>query len=138
MGAYTDLLTLLNTHLEMLPNSPSIDWENDADFKYTEGTVWLKAMNIPTNVEGASLGSSAPNEWRGIFQVDVNHPSGIGVLDPADVVDRIVSHFKRGTILSNSNVRLTVTRCQPEPAMMDRGWYIVPISIYYYAHAQNT
>ena len=60
-----------------------------------------------------------------------------GPLYAQEIVDSIVDNFKRGLILTSGSTTVTIERTGQAAALDDRGWYVVPVSVYFRAYAEN-
>lgn len=137
MGAITELLQVFNDFLGAMPSVPPIAWEN-GDYKYVQGTLFLQAFHMPTSASPATLGPGGDIMRGGIFQINVNAPSGQGPMKAAAIVDAILSYFKPGTNLTSTHgVQVKIRKVVPTGGFNDNDWYVVPISIYYTAFTQN-
>lgn len=92
--------------------------------------TYLEAHQL--RAETRPVGISAWDERPGIFQVDVVYLKQDGTIKPTQIADQIALWFKRGTRLTNGNVRLDIERT-PEIAapIEDAPYSRTPVSIRY-------
>lgn len=138
MSAFQEIGDALNTRLLAMPSVPPIAWEN-VESGYTEGQTWIRCFNLPNGNAPAGVGVDALNKYQGLYALNLLCPGNTGLTVSAPIVDQLLSWFKRGTKLTTSGgIIVTLERAEVSTAMMEKTWYVTPITIRYYAHVQNT
>jgi len=111
----------LDSHLAELP---MIEWEKvefqGYDFPAQTERYW-KVDLIPSGVDPVFSGA---DHEMGIYQVSVWVPTGTGIADALDEVQRIVDHFKKQVL---SGVACGVPA--PAPLVTEADWLHFPVSI---------
>ncbi|NJB67498.1 hypothetical protein GGQ74_001138 [Desulfobaculum xiamenense] len=132
----TAIRAALESRLVSLPGGWPIAWEN---VPFTPGGCGnhLRVHLLPATPVQAGLGTDAPNEHKGIFQVDVVVGRGDGPGEACAQVDALCVHFRRGTRCVSGVVTVTVTGVGPGPGLQEGNRYRVPVSISYRAYAAN-
>ncbi|MCF3934347.1 DUF4128 domain-containing protein [Acuticoccus sp. M5D2P5] len=142
--AEKQIFTVLADRLGTLVLSPTlpIAWPN-VDFTPPPRTgvgkgAYLRASHIPTTTDQITLGDSGYNRHRGIFQIDVVWPANGGLVAPMKVVDAIIAHFQRGTVLTEGGhiVRIYAPP-HPGPVISSPPQIQIPVSVRYQADAPN-
>lgn len=95
-------------------------------------SAYLEVRHLPNGNVNLFVGDDAPIQYRGILQITIVYPSGKGIVAPNEVAGKLVDHFKKGTILRSSGVRLRIYE-QPSvaAAVQDTERVRVPVSILY-------
>lgn len=102
-------------HLKGVVTSPSMAIAYpDVDFLRPEldgvKLPYLEASIFFAPTETTAVGASASNTINGFLQVDVVYPQGAGAIEPANVAGQVISHFKRGTVLTEGGVKVCINR----------------------------
>jgi hypothetical protein len=124
-----------NGSLSTFATSESLDvaWEN---FDYTPtDDPYLRPVLLPGQTQAAGCGPDAKNVHSGVYQVDVIYPTSAGWGDCSIMADKVVSHFKRGTKLSDN--RILVFGSSQGPAMPEGVRFKIPVSVTYMAWLDN-
>jgi hypothetical protein len=122
----------LETHLNAMTPAVATAWEG-VSFTPATGVPYQRAHMLPATPDNRQMGSSMRIE-RGVFQVMLCYPSGVGSATAQARADAVVAWFKRGTTLSSGGVQTIVTDTPAKsPAFIDTDRYVVPISIRYQA-----
>ncbi|AXH72356.1 MAG: hypothetical protein [Caudoviricetes sp.] len=96
---------------------------------------FLRCWLVPADEAVSGLGSSAPIEAVGFYQVDCNIPidQGEGLL--WKMADAVAKHFKVGSSVSYQDFVAIVTRTTRSGIIAaDPGWQRVSVRTYYMAH----
>lgn len=97
----------------------------------TKPDVYLEARS-PLRAETQQLGISAWDTHVGIFQIDVVYKAQDGLIKPTEIADKIADWFKRGTRLTNGDVRVDIDATPSVAAPVADSPYIrTPVSIRY-------
>lgn len=112
--------------------------EENVKFYPKVGVPYQESFLIPARPANPTLGGSHHRE-EGIYQVNLHYPIQRGTGDVTTRAELIKAAFSRGTTMTNSGVNVVVMGT-PEikkgfPG--DRGWWIVPILIRWYAEIFN-
>ena len=126
----SDLQSALNARLDTLDDGLEVAWEN-INFLPVSGTPYLRAWLLPAEPSIATLGNSPWQERRGVFQVDCFYPTGQGPGPAKLKAAALVALFKAGTRLTYNTLEVTCEKAWPGPAMVEDGWYHVPVSVMY-------
>lgn len=101
------------------------------------GVPYVKADFLPGEPSQADIGPLGSNRHVGVFQPTLFYPFGIGTMTPGTQADNLVDHFKRGTILSQDGLEISITCSYAEPAMIEPGWLYIPITVRYRCYSEN-
>lgn len=131
-----DIRAALESRLNAMSPSFPTAWENAA---YTPeiGTPFQWVTLLPAETQNptfAGIGSELAFE-QGIFQVSIYEPRGVGSGAAAARADALRDQFKRGLTLTSGGVNVKIARTPSiAPALLEADWYVVPVSIPYFAH----
>lgn len=131
--AFNDLRAALETRLSGLV-AYAIQYEGETKTP-TVGTAYLRAHTLPAGTEGAGIGTSAPEEHKGIFQVSVFAPIGVGMGAALTIADAVATQFPRGLRLTSGTVGLICGSPSIGPALTEDAWLHLPVSIPYTAYS---
>ncbi len=109
----------------------------NSTYKRTTGFPYIKASFLPGEPSQATLGPDGSNRHVGIFQATLFWQEGKGMSAPGEMADEIVDHFARGTVLTQGDEVISITRAYAGPAMIEPGWLYIPITVQYYCYASN-
>ena len=116
----------LDGHLASIPDLPPVAWENALFEQPKDGSTYIRVAFMPATADMASLGTQGTIHERGIYQVGISAPVGMGSGEAEDLADRIMAHFRNKTI---GTVRALVPR--RAQAMPDGSRLWLPVSIPY-------
>ena len=114
----------------------SVAWENK-NFTPTVGTRWYRATFLPGISVAAAIGDGAQNRHVGVFQVDVIDQKDTGDMLAQTEAERIITCYKRGTVLTYSGVSVRVERSYRLAANQEDEWFVIPVIIEYRADVAN-
>jgi len=114
----------------------SVAWPG-INFTPTAGVRWYRATLIPGIPTTPEISTTARNRHVGIFQIDVFDPIGLGDGPAIEEGERIVSCFKRGTVLTESGVNVVVQKASVMTPIEEDSWYHVPVRIQFRADIAN-
>ena len=141
MSNFGDLFLLLDKHLYSIEDQlPVIAWENTS-YIAEEDEPYIKPFVQPAESQNVFLGSYVPTYEHGNYQVNVIGVRYRGRDDVYVWVDKIVSHFSKGTVLTNSDVDIfvRVRKAFPRPALYNsNGRFVVPVDIRYLCYMPTT
>lgn len=134
MGAHASLYRALATPLEPIAAIYNTSWENDGrDTAFLAEEINLTFRHIPAGSYSEGIGADAKNRWIGFVQIKVYAPAGAGALAALDVVDSIRAIYRRGVDFAHDTVEVRIEKLEQNPGSIDRGWYVVPLTIWYRA-----
>jgi hypothetical protein len=136
MGApETKIRAAFVTRLLTFPSLPSVAWEN---MSFTPGAVpYLAPFLLPGEPVQAELGTAGQNRHAGIYQISIYAPAGNGVSTINTLRDNLVDFFKRGTLMTYSDITVQIQKAFPGPMLQETGWIHIPITIRYRLLAAN-
>lgn len=129
---FNDIEAALASRLNTMTGLPPVAWPN-IEYSRTKGTLYLHPVLIPNSTEQASLSDSGKDFAMGIYQIGVMIPAGKG---RSTIPDQIADHFKRGTFCVYNGISVRVRSVSVAPALQDGDWYMVPVSISYFAYTE--
>lgn len=91
---------------------------------------------IPAPIETPFIFQDSPQRLTGIFQVTLNYIWGSGTKDIEEMVDYVLSSFKRGTSLVHDGVSVLILRSWRGPLLVDGSWQKIPVSVAFQSHLQ--
>jgi hypothetical protein len=128
---------LLLAHLEEIEFSPVLPIAYPGiNFKPDPSETYLEAVFLPNATVTRTINTGGSNQYQGMLQVSVMHPVGRGALAATDIAGRVISHFKRGTVIAGDTIAVRMIR-QPyqSPSMTEPDWLRVPVTIPYLCFA---
>lgn len=118
----------LEKKLALLTPALATAFEN-AVYSPVTGTPYQKVNLLPATPDNSTMGSLTYME-RGIFQVTLCYPVGVGPAAAETQAQLLRAHFKRGTSLAESGVTVIVTDTpRAAPALIEGDRHTIPISI---------
>ncbi|MCB2186484.1 MAG: DUF4128 domain-containing protein [Deltaproteobacteria bacterium] len=139
-GVYGSLQAALDARLAAWASAatPTLEvaWENLA-FTPPEDATWLRATFLPATPKQAGLGQEGWNVLKGVYQVSVFALSGEGPGPGREVADQLINHFPRGLQLEADGVTLEISRAWRAAPQDDEMWYHLPVSLEWFAYAEN-
>lgn len=125
----------LVNHIDTLAYSPLPDIVKPKEpYKPVIGQRYLELVFQPNETVSPFVGSNDPHQQQGFLQVTLVAPRLGGADDDWALMDAVINHYRKGTILRNSGETVKIIR-QPwvSPPFSDEGWDRTPISIPYFA-----
>lgn len=125
--ALTDHLAIFATNNGLSIAKPGLNFEPSS------GTGYLRCYIMPSMTEAFDVAGFV-NEYRGIFQVNVFHPEGAGIMVPYETAAALCLHFATGTQVTHQATTFSIL--QPPhigPPIDEPGWVMLPVSIRYRA-----
>lgn len=92
---------------------------------------FLAEIFIPNDSAQASLGTIGLQEDFGIYQININTPTGQGTEEAQALVDELTNMFKIGTDIELYGVNVYIDRSTPAQGLFFDDWYTVPFTIYW-------
>jgi hypothetical protein len=95
-----------------LADLPPIAWENVLFGAPADGSVYLRVAFLPGQSSWAWLGEGTATHERGVYQVGISAPFGMGSGEAEELADRVIAHFKRKqlAVTSGPNAAESVVR----------------------------
>lgn len=126
-----DLKSALNVALNDAALGLPIAWENDA-YTPVVGTAYLRVWNLPAETDVMTLGPEPWQEHKGIFQVSVFYPIGVGDMVPLAKAAAVVAVFRATTTYTYNTLRVICEKAWLSSARVeDNLWYHIPVNIRY-------
>lgn len=123
---------LLEKHLSLMTPPISTAYEN-TNFKPVDGQPYQRVQVTPLSPDNPTLGDDYYRE-RGEFQVFLAYPVNKGAADALLRAEAVQTHFKRGTVLQEGNIRLHILKTPTVSGSIISGdRYVVPVIIQYEA-----
>lgn len=117
-------------HLRALDNFPSV-WENRPAVQgFDANKAHQKSFMIPASNKSIGL-QEKTTLHRGIFQVSLCYPTGIGAGAVEERAAALQLHFAAGTVLTAGGVKVRVKGKPSVGAPISTSPYVVPVSIGY-------
>lgn len=137
MGAPdTKIRAAFATRLQTLSRLPPVAWENVA-FTPTAGVAYIRPHLLPGEPVQAEIGTLGQNWHNGIYQISIYAPAGQGTATISALRDAIIDHFKRGTLLTYSDITVQVVKAFSGPMLQETDWIHLPLTIRYRVLATN-
>jgi hypothetical protein len=137
MGApETKIRSAFVTRLQAFPSLPSVAWEN-MNFTPVTGTTYIRPFLLPGEPAQAEIGPLGQNWHNGIYQISIFAPAGQGTATAGTLRDSLIDHFKRGTLLTYSDITVQVTKAFSGPTLQEADWIHISITIRYRLLAAN-
>ncbi|QIW90752.1 UNVERIFIED_ORG: hypothetical protein GCAPEGMB_00433 [Vibrio phage V07] len=127
------LIGALKPHI---PNGVNVSWPNAELSK--KGEVWFDVDNLFSDDVPITGGDSGENEIRGILQVLVKVKPNVGAKVALTHATNIARKFKAGSGVTHGNAHPVFRGAKPGPAFTSGEYYVVPLSINYYARYSRT
>lgn len=118
----------LEKKLAALTPAISIAYEN-APFTPAAGTPYCRVNLLPNTPDNSTMGSAMFIE-RGLFQVMLCYPLGVGPATAEAQAQLVRAHYKRGTSMLESGLTVLVTNTpRIAPSTVDGDRYCIPITV---------
>lgn len=128
---------LINVIVAAYPNVPTSFPEQELSDEDKPDGLWLALHDIPVSTTPVTVGDKGEDEALGIFQIDVNMPSGRGTGPTLQKADEIASMFTSGKSLLYNAQEVRVRRTEINPGRRVGGYYRISVSINYFARFQR-
>jgi hypothetical protein len=126
-----DIQAALNYALAMAFPLMPIAWEN-TKYVPTVGTAYFRVWMLPAETDVITIGPEPWLERKGVFQVSVLYPIGVGFGPPKVKAAEVVAAFRANTSFTYNTLRVVIDKSWPAPGMLeDEGWYHIPVSVRY-------
>lgn len=100
------------------------------DFTPPAGQSWARITGLPSDRYPAALGTDAPQEWTGVFQIDLFHPKDTGTGPILADADKALAFFRSGKRLNYQKQGVLIRKSSRSPLRDDDIWQVVSISVY--------
>lgn len=111
--------------------------EENKPFRPQGGRKWAAVHFLPRQPAAAALGSDAADEVRGIVQIDLNYPPGLGTDEARRDFELVRQCFHAGTRLARNGREVLIINCGRAAGQNLDGFYRVPITISWFAHIER-
>jgi len=131
-GDWADIEGALNAELVSLVTSCSVILENqgsedggaiEAGEKHVQGNF------LPSTSETIEVNRTGKERAIGVYQATVRIPRYVGKWEANQIADDIIIGFKRGSVFSLNNISVRVISVYPNPAVVEDGFFSLPITI---------
>jgi len=125
------ILDALSYHLSLFTASPAlpvaypgIAFTPPADGRYLDATF------LPNRPANEPVGFNHQIVRRGLFQIAVLWPVGVGQVAPVDIGGQVAAHFARGTVIRRNGVVVSVLNAPwTSPPLQEPDRVRVPVTI---------
>ena len=101
-----------------------------AKFEPVTGQSWARITALPSDRSPAAMGSSAPQEWTGILQIDICHPLNSGTGPILGDADKALAYFRSGRRLVYQGQRVLIRKSNRSQVRRDDIWQVVSVDVY--------
>jgi len=117
----------------MLDNDFSLPviYENAFDEAQPIGTAFLAIFQLPAQPTQATLGDAGCDLHTGIFQIDINYPSGEGMALLVQKADEINAVIKSGATFTNNGLNVRINNVGISRLVVSDGLATINITIEY-------
>lgn len=144
MSIYDDIRSALETRLAGTVGVPNISYEN-VKYTPTTGTPYIESRVIfssrvpATRGLNQSTGKPHQHRYRGVFQMLLHYPEGVGSGPSQDMVNLLIDRFESATDISFTNsdpktIYVTVDYAEQMGAYNKSPWYVTPVNINWYCY----
>lgn len=136
--AQSNAITVMQTPLASLTtvSSDKIVYVNKA-FNPTQDEIFLQTFMLFSEPLQASLGTSGLQRFDGVFQINVYAPIDSGRTEINPILAELRELYKRGTTLTNDDISVKCKSTWESSPLEGEGWYMVPVSVRWYAYTEN-
>lgn len=130
----TDVRVATRTHLLLLDNVISTDWEGK-DFTPVNNVEYQSVHLLTGKVDDFTISHDDNSQYDFLLQITLKYPSQDGMYKIEEKAEAIVNHFKRGTKLTKNDIIINIDKT-PTVTMLgvdgDREVKVVsiPINVY--------
>lgn len=103
-----------------------------AKFEPVTGQSWARITALPSDRSPAAMGSSAPQEWTGILQIDICHPLNSGTGPILGDADKALNYFRPGwrQRIEFQGQRVLIRKSRRSPIRRDDIWQVVSVDVH--------
>lgn len=129
MGVMQNVYRALSDHLlDFDFPATHIAWPN-AKYEPSRDQPFLSVQMAGYNRRPIGYGANAVIEHRGVYQIRVSYPSGIGMDDATGTADALADHFLRGETLSSGGSNVLIEVPSPAAPLTQTDWVHIPIAV---------
>jgi DNA-binding protein len=130
---------LFNVHMQALPGSIRIAWEN-VPFEPKPNEVHYRVNFLPAQTRPAANHRSAMDFENGIYQVDIYVPQSQGTANAGSLAEIIRNHFYRGLKLEDISGISAQIQSTPSIVMASRegAYWRTQIDVPWFAYVPGT
>lgn len=100
-------------------------------------TESVDLYHMPSGVEVATLGPVGEDNHTGLMQCDIKVQTGTGTSRSADIAHLLTSIFTAGHRVWYNSTQVVITKSAKEQGFEKGGWWVVPVSIYWYSRIKR-
>ena len=125
------IITAIMDHFATASGLPPILYPNVSATTPTGEHLIVDVLSAPT----VSIGITDASQARGIINVTIRTPEGIGPIRANQIADAVLARFARNTALTSGGVTVRIDRLGyvSPPLGNAGGWYRLPLTIPYNA-----
>ena len=128
-----DIRAALESQLTNITDVPSIAYEN-VSFSPTTGTSYIQASYAPLTRRPAARGLSPQQRDEGLFFINCYAPEGSGPSAGDTLAKNVMEAFEATTKLTHNSKTVYIDYAERQLAFVDSPWYVVPVTIAWYAY----
>ena len=144
MSIYDDIRSAFETRLSTTVGVPFISYEN-VSFKPTTRTPYIETRMVYSSrvpaVRGLNQSTGKPHQqrYRGVYQMLLHYPEGVGPGASQEMVNTIIDRFESSVDISFTNsdpktIYVTVEYAEQMGAYNKSPWYVTPVNISWYCY----
>ncbi|MDR2945994.1 MAG: DUF4128 domain-containing protein [Candidatus Adiutrix sp.] len=111
--------------------------EENKSFQPQGGGRWAALHFLPKLPSAAALGEGGADEVRGLLQIDLNYPAGLGAEQGCRDFEHIRQCFHAGARFTHAGQSVLVVNCGRAAGLIVGGCYRVPVTISWFAHIER-
>lgn len=136
MSFHNEIRTALENEIANVVGIPAADqraWDN-AIFKPTTGTSWVRMTLIPFTSRPAVRGPTPQILHTGSFVVDLFTPEGGGAAEAETLADAVRARFNVDTVLTSGSANVRFRYSERGQGVVDSPWYRLPVDVRWYCY----
>lgn len=136
-GIHSVVRAGLRERLVALAGVPPVAWEG---YEYTPlvGVTYFRERLVPQSSELTSLGRFGRLKHEGVWFVDVYTQAGKGPSLADDWVDKVLTQFAPGTIITKGSTLIRFNRGLGGPVILSPQWLMRSCTINWFTESTNT
>lgn len=128
-----EIRSILETQLAAVNDVPQIAYEN-VPYSPTTGISYIEVNFVPTSRRPAVRGLNPQQRYEGIFIINCYAPEGKGPAAAETIAENVMTAFEATTSLTTNNITVSVDYSEVRQGYLDSPWFVVPVSIGWYAY----
>jgi hypothetical protein len=132
-AGHTALTTAVLAALGAIPVS-----RENVEFTKPTDAKWAALYYLPNRPTVFTLSDAGQDMGDGILQVDIHYPTGTGDEAADDDAETFRAAFKAGQKLVSGGQGVVIQSCGRSPGRLEDNWYIVSVTIGWYALISRT